>query len=197
MNEIKEVLKSKNFVINEFILKNIKNFNISLNEFLLILYFINEEAVLDIERVKSYLGFTNEEIISLYSELTKKGLIETIIKNKGKIIEERISLEPFYNKLLLSKEEKPIVSDIFSKFENEFGRTLSPIEYETINNWLSNNTSEEMILNALKEAVLNGVSNLRYIDKIIFEWKKKKNMKIVKEDKKEELFDYDWLNDDE
>lgn len=197
MSEIKEILTSKNFVVNEMIIKNLNKFDISLNEFLLILYFINIENKLDIEKIKLYLSFNNEEIISIYSSLIKKGIIETIINKKGEIIEESISLELFYNKLILGKEKKENKTDIFSKFENEFGRTLSPIEYETINNWLSNGINEEMIINALKEAVLNGVSNLRYIDKIIFEWSKRNNMKIIKEEKNKDIFDYDWLNENE
>lgn len=197
MSEIKEILTSKNFVVNEMIIKNLNKFDISLNEFILIIYFINVENKLDIEKIKLYLPFNNEEIISLYSNLIKKGIIETVINKKGDIIEESISLELFYNKLILGKEQKEVKSDIFSKFENEFGRTLSPIEYETINNWLSNGITEEMIVNALKEAVLNGVSNLRYIDKIIFEWSKRNNIKIRKEEKKKDIFDYDWLNENE
>ncbi|MBQ3142566.1 MAG: DnaD domain protein [Bacilli bacterium] len=196
MNDKKEILMYKNFVINEYIVKNIKNFDISLNEFLLLLYFINFDNKLDIDNIKKYINFTNEEIISLYSSLTHKGIIETVINKKEKIIEETISLDPFYNKLLLSDDSPEIKTDIYSKFESEFGRTLSPIEYETINKWLSNNISEEMIINALKEAVLNGVTNLKYIDKIIFEWNKKKLNKKFKEEKNEELFDYDWLNED-
>lgn len=197
MKEIKEILKSKNFVINEMVIKGINKLDISLSEFMLILYFINIDNSLDMDRIKEYLGMSNEDIINNYSSLTKKGLIETIINKTGKIIEENISLDLFYNKILLSEEKENKKTDVYSKFETEFGRTLSPIEYETINNWLANGISEEMIINALKEAVLNGVSNLRYIDKIIYEWSKKNNMKIRNMDKKEELFDYDWLNEDE
>ena len=32
--------------------------------------------------------------------------------------------------------------------------------------------SEELIKEAIKEATFNGVSNLRYIDKILYEWGK-------------------------
>ena len=67
------------------------------------------------------------------------------------------------------------------------------MEYEIINAWLEKSYSEEMIIGALKEAVYNGVNNLRYIDKILYEWSKKgfKNMNDVsnhlrvKEDKQE------------
>ena len=51
-----------------------------------------------------------------------------------------------------------------------------------INAWISSGMDEEMIIGALKEATFNGVSNLRYIDRIIYEWGKKgfKNMNDVK-----------------
>ena len=96
--------------------------------------------------------------------------------------------------------------DIYSEFEQEFGRTLSPIEYELIGSWRDIN-SDEIITLALKEAVYNGVNNLRYIDKILHEWNKKglKTKEAIMKDKmtfankkveKKELFDYDWLNEE-
>ena len=70
------------------------------------------------------------------------------------------------------KENKTSTS-LFEMFEQEFGRTLSPMEYEIINGWINDNFSEELIIEALKEATFNGVSSLRYIDRILLEWKKK------------------------
>ena len=97
-----------------------------------------------------------------------------------------------------------IISYIFSKIEEEFGRTLSPIEYETIKRWLDSNMKEELIVEALKEAVLNGVYNIKYIDKILYDWGKKgyinaSDVKKKKEVSEEEVkvFSYDWLDDDE
>ena len=123
---------------------------------------------------------------------------------------EVINLNPFYEKIVLSLDTSNEKNDsnIFSLFESEFGRTLSPMEYEIINAWLDSGCSEELIILALKEATYNGVSNLRYIDKIIYEWGKKgiktkedveKNRKQFKNTNKKnkELFDYDWLNDNE
>ena len=66
--------------------------------------------------------------------------------------------------------------------------------------------NEEIIKEALKEATYNGVSNLRYIDKIIYEWNKRgyktvqqiRNNKLKKDEKEKEekvFFDYDWLNE--
>lgn len=194
MLDLKSKYQEKSFQINKLILKSIKTLNLSLNEFLLLMYFINEKNSLDLENIKDTLGLTDEEILNTYSDLVSKCLIEVIVNRENGKVVETISLDMFYDKLILnSKENKSEIkeTDIFSKFENEFGRSLSPIEYETINNWINNGVKEETIISALKEAVLNGVTNLRYIDKIIYEWTKKSNMKEREEYK--ELFDYDWL----
>ncbi|GKU79495.1 DnaD domain protein [Paenibacillus sp. L3-i20] len=69
-----------------------------------------------------------------------------------------------------AQETKP-VSNLFSVFEQEFGRLLSPMECETISNWLDQDRyTEEIILFALKEAVFAGKLSLRYIDRILIEW---------------------------
>ena len=56
-----------------------------------------------------------------------------------------------------------------------------------------------MIKDALKEAVLNGVNNLKYIDKILFEWKKKGYKKVNNKKEDESLVslpDYNWLDEE-
>lgn len=61
--------------------------------------------------------------------------------------------------------------NIFQLFEQEFGRPLSPMEYETINGWLDQDGyAEELIRFALKESVFAGKLHFRYIDRILLEW---------------------------
>ena len=129
------------------------------------------------------------------------------MKKLNNIRSEIINLDSLYEKLAfsLSDEEDKNDNNLYSVFETEFGRTLSPMEFEIINGWIDNGYSEDLIKLALKEATYNGVSNLRYIDKIIYEWGKKgiktkedveNNRKNFKNNsnKNKELFDYDWLN---
>ena len=84
------------------------------------------------------------------------------------------------------------------------------MENEIIKSWLENGSSEELVREAVKEATFNGVNNLRYIDKILYEWEKKgiKNKEDVdknrnlhrkkeKEEPVEEIFDYNWFEDDD
>lgn len=66
---------------------------------------------------------------------------------------------------------KPSAQDVFSVFEQEFGRPLSPMELETIGGWLDTDRyPEELIRFALKEAVFAGKLHFRYIDRILLEW---------------------------
>ena len=193
MNNVRASFKTKNFIINENVVKTIKNLDITLKEFLLLLYFINIKALLDLNDIKKVLGFNEEEILNTYTSLITKGLIEVKVFKDSGVVSEVISLDMFYDKLVMNKKNEENNTDIYSKFESEFGRSLSPIEYETINRWLENGVSEEIITSALKEAVINGASNLRYIDKIIYEWTKKG----VKPKEEDYTFidDFDWLND--
>lgn len=61
--------------------------------------------------------------------------------------------------------------DLISLFENEFGRLLSPIEIEQIDQWATEMESL-LVVEALKRAVLGGKHNFKYINTILIEWKK-------------------------
>lgn len=63
---------------------------------------------------------------------------------------------------------------VFSQIEAEFGRPLSPIEQQTITDWLTiDHYAPDMINLALREAVLNQAYSLRYMDRILLNWEKK------------------------
>lgn len=208
---IYDIIKNKDYIIRPFLFKIIKENNLDINETLLLIYLSNQEhPVLELNLIRNLTTLTNEEILSSFTSLTSKGLINTEIKKDGEKVIEEISLDGIYklaavniNKKVTKKKEK----NIFELFESEFGRTLSPMEYEFINAWINSGMKEEIIQEALKEATYNGVSNLRYIDKIIYEWNKRgyktveqiRNNKYKKEDndKKEvDFFEYNWLDED-
>ena len=198
MSELRDAFKSKDFVINSNIIKCIGSLDISLKEFLLVLYFINVSPSLDTEDIKEKVGLTEEEIVSNFSSLLNKKYIELDVTNKNGEVIERIKLDPLYDRLVFNKNTDKDNNDIYSLFESEFGRTLSPMEFEMINNWIEKGVKEDTIKNALKEAVLNGVRNFKYIDKIIYSWSKDGVKKRVKEDDSNtEIFEYDWLDDNE
>lgn len=198
-----------NLIIPSYLIKFYALLNVNDYDFLLLVYLINqkENIILDISRISKDLYLDESKVLEVISSLTDKKYISIEMKKNNGIIEEYISLDLFYSKiklLLIENKSTEKSNDIYSLFEQEFGRTLSPIEYETISNWLECNISIDLIKSALKEAVLSGVNNIRYIDKILFEWNKKgykKSEDIVRsknskdDDYIEEIYDYDWLNE--
>lgn len=215
-NTLINILKMGNISVSRFLLSNYKQLGITSEEFILLIYLMNEDnnnLILDSEKIGKAIGINTSEVLNIIYSLKEKNLIDMIVnKNDNKVISEYLTLEPFYNKLsmflieYLNDKKNSDNSYIYELFEGEFGRTLSPMEYEIINAWLDNNINVELIKEALKEATFNGVSNLRYIDKILYEWGKKgfKNASDIKKkretknkDEKVELFDYNWLEDDD
>lgn len=207
-NLLLENLKINNdLIIPNYMIQNLFKLDLTLEEFLLMVYLINQNDLVsfNINKLSTSLNFESNKILELISSLNEKNYISIEMNKKNGIIEEFISLDLFYNKIIsfmIDKKEENNNKSIFSNFEREFGRTLSPTEIEIIESWKESNFSDDMIFEALKEAVLSGVYNMRYIDKILFEWSKKgyKTIEDIKhktkqKDEFEEIYDYDWLNE--
>lgn len=131
------------------------------------------------------MGMEEQQIMLCLQGLIRKGLV-TIEQgmNQDNKLYEKINLSPLWIRLIDCEQETKIKVDeqqdqleegqLFQMFEEEFGRLLSPIEIETISMWIDQDGhSLELIKQALKEAVLSDKINLKYIDRILFEWKKK------------------------
>ena len=205
-----EYINGKQVVIPSILLMNYKDLKINEKELIFMSYLLSkgEYIVFDITKICKDLNMLSEEAMELVSSLSEKHLLHlTPKKDEQNLMKDYLDISHFSQKLLSyvidNSEEELDQSNVYETIEKEFGRPLSPIEYETIKGWLDTNINEELIYEALKEAVLNGVNNLKYIDKILFEWGKKgyKNKKDLNKKKVSEeiieVFDYDWLKDNE
>lgn len=207
---LEQYVKAKDYVLRKELFPLIWEYKLNLEEVLLLIYFMNEDVpTFDVEQINKITMISVNKILDSFTSLTNKGLISIDVIKENSGVKEVVNLDPIYKCMIdgLMKNNKKVVNNnIFEKFEKEFSRTLSPMEYEIINDWLDKNTSEELILGALKEATYNEVNNLRYIDKIIYEWNKKgfKNMEDVNNhlrnrntsDKSvKEISDYNWLDE--
>lgn len=206
---LNDVIKvNDNLIIPGALIKNFDKFNLESYELLLMVYFINQRDNLtfNVVKIANDLNIESSKVLELINSLNEKNYISIEMKETNKVIEEYISTELFYNKLksaILDSDKEVKDNDLYSVFESEFGRTLSPTECETIDHWIENDISEDLIKEALKEAILNGVHNMRYIDSILFNWVKKgyktvediKRKPIKQEENIEKLYDYDWLNE--
>ena len=85
------------------------------------------------------------------------------------------------------------------------GRPLNSIEIKTIESWIANQIDESLIKEALRIALKDGVYSLKYIDKILFDWKSRgyQTVSDIKYNEKDnnneeiELEDWNWLDDEE
>jgi len=207
------LLQEKPLVIPKIIFKTYKKLNITEEELILLLFMIDSgnKMIYNPEYFTEELGFNKYKVMELINDLYVKKIIDIIVeKNNLNKSEEYITLDLLYHKLvndILDKQDDVEVdnSDIFSIFENEMGRTISPMEYDMVKGWITD-YNKEVVIEALKEAVYNGVNNFRYIDKILFEWKKKgiktkddvikdKNVYRTKKEKVD-YFEYNWLEEE-
>ena len=100
--------------------------------------------------------------------------------------------------------------DIYNYIEENFGRTISPIEIEKIDEWLSL-YEPEIIKHAISIATLNNKRTFNYVNGILNNWKTAgyktlqeiKDNEFTKElsDEKQkelnEILDYNWIEDGE
>lgn len=219
-----EIFKQGNMVIPLYLLQHFKDLKLKLEEFIFLMYLYNlgDDFVFDPTKFSNDLNMTLVEVMSFIEVLTDKKFIRVESKKNDKgIMEEFIIMDDFYSKLTLitidevNKETNDASkSDIFEVIQKEFGRTISPIEYEIIKAWIESGINESVIKEAVKEATFNGVSNLRYIDKILYEWGKlgvktvedveKNRMKRnntnknqVNEEVDMDVIEWNWFDDDE
>lgn len=210
-DKVNQIIRERDIVIPRLLFLNYKKLGMSSDELVFLIYLINSDDIFNPMQISTDLELSLNDVMGCMESLTSKGFIKVELRKNGNVRNEYVNLDGMYDKLsyLLVSDERTQETSIFDIFEKEFGRTISPMEYEIIGAWIENGTSEETIILALREATYNGVSNLRYIDKIISEWTKKgikteqdvlksrMNFKKKKENKPaNEILNYDWLNDE-
>ena len=172
------------------LLENYKKLKISENE-LVIIFMIdhlveqgNPFITADLLSLKMVLDI--KEIDALVADLLTRGFMEYTTLN-GKTV---TSLNPLKEKLFreykmsISKENevgankavKEQLNNIFETFQNELGRSLSPLEISRIREWVALGYDDETIINALKEALSQGKKSLRSVDKILLSWAKREEL---------------------
>lgn len=145
----------------------------------------------------------NPQSISKLSTLSLKQIDEVLLSLLDMHLISRkmgqLDISPLYRFLVKErvKEEKEV--DLVSIFEDAFGRSLSQRELEIINSFKRAGYHDEMIVDALNEAVKSGVINFRYIEAVLENWarygvKKRFARNAPKEDDQisQQIKDYNW-----
>ena len=120
------------------------------------------------------------------SSLLTRGFIEYVTQGKKTVT----SLNPLKEKLFRefqmtstfeeeqkkSRKVSDMIQNIYGEFEKLLGRPLSQVEFSRIREWVSYGYSDEMIINALKEALSKGKKSLRSVDKILLAWSEREDV---------------------
>ncbi|MDK2821373.1 MAG: replication protein [Clostridia bacterium] len=189
------MLETGSLVIPDLLLKFYSRLGLTENEMMVLIHLIHwrqieHERFPTPEKLSQYMTISEEEIKNIIASLIEKKFLTvepyySSILNRwqnafsfsnlwSKLSQEALGDSDHSSNILENDEIATTNSDIgevYSTFEKEFGRPLSPLENEQLREWCRNSKlSLELIHEALKRAVLRGALNFRYIDSILRDW---------------------------
>ena len=180
-----DAFKSGNLVLPSDLLIHYNQLFSSSDDFLVwqFFYLQNTTALgeLSPSQIAEKIGKEVTEVNQAISRLTDKGLLQyRTIELNGEIeviFDATLALErldQLFEKQV-PNQVKPAQNDLKSlvdTFQQELGRLLSPFEIEDLEKSLKEDgTSADLITEALREAVLNGKPNWKYIQAILRNWR--------------------------
>lgn len=180
-----DAFKSGNLVLPSDLLLHYNQLFSSSDDFLIwqFFYLQNTTALgeLSPSQIAEKIGKEVTEVNQAISRLTDKGLLQyRTIELNGEIeviFDATLALErldQLFEKQV-PNQVQPASNDLKSlvdTFQQELGRLLSPFEIEDLEKSLKEEgTSADVIKEALREAVLNGKPNWKYIQAILRNWR--------------------------
>ncbi|NGP43743.1 DnaD domain-containing protein [Bacillaceae bacterium SIJ1] len=183
-----QLMQQGSFAVPSFLITSYSKLGLNDHEWVLIMHIwhLQQRGVQfpSPHELSQVMSAHEDDIQAMLASLIRRGLID--LKDdleSGDMKSETLSLEPLFKKCYEwrenmtarqnAKDEEEKADELFGLFEQEFGRALSPIEYETLSMWVDKDDySTSLIKAALREAVLGGKLSFRYIDRILFEWQK-------------------------
>ena len=172
------------------LLENYKKLKISENQVVIILMIDhllsqgNPFITADLLSLKMSLDI--KEIDRLIADLLTRGLMEYTTINGKTVTTLNPLKEKLYSefKISVSRENEvnsnekinAELNNIFETFQKELSRALSPLEISRIREWVALGYNDNIIIDALKEALSQGKKSLRSVDKILLSWAKREEL---------------------
>lgn len=196
---INQLMSMQLLDLEGLLLLNYKKLDLDENQTMILLLIMRLE--------KMQVPYITPQVLLSYMNLNDKILDRYIVgllsKKMLALNGNSLSSQPMHQVLANIYEEEKVEAvkkekiNLVATFEHEFARALTPIEIETLKEWKQCQYSDEMILQALKEATLSNVHNMRYIEKILVDWAKhgvktsgRERVEVPQE--KIELVQYNW-----
>lgn len=174
---------------NFLLLENYKKLNISEEELatiFVIKHFIDHgNPFVNADLLSLKMTLNVKKIDEILANLLTRGFIEYVTKGKKTVTTLNPLVEKLFREyqLTISKEQKTDsnkvkeeLKNIYGEFEKLLSRPLSQVEFSKIREWVSYGYTDEMIINALKEALNKGKKSLRSVDKILLNWEKREDL---------------------
>lgn len=184
-----KLLQDGDTSIPNFLLDNYAKMGMTNDEFLLYLQIKKEQArgngFPPMDKLAASLGINSQTLFATIQSLQDKKMLEIKQRRDGQgQLTDFYDFNLFYQKLIalldgkaakvVESKSQADTNNIYDQIQVEFGRALSPIEIETITQWINNDHfAPDLIRLALKEAVLNQAYNLKYMDRILLNWQQR------------------------
>ncbi|WP_430534137.1 DnaD domain-containing protein [Listeria rocourtiae] len=182
-------LNAGNVTLSQVLVENYAKIGMDEQEFVIIiqLHSFLEKGIYfpSMEEIAERTTLSTEKAFRIIQALVNKRFISIKQVNEGEqVFTESYTLDPLLEKLMIFfenmyQEQNVVFQEIeqmslYSQFEQEFGRPLSPMEAEMLSAWIDQDfNSPELIREALKEAVLSQKLSFRYMDRILLNWNRK------------------------
>ena len=174
---------------NFLLLENYKKLNIHEDELatiFVIKHFIDHgNPFVNADLLSLKMSLDVKKIDEILANLLTRGFIEYVTKGKKTVTTLNPLIEKLFREyqLTISKDKKTTsdeakeeLKNIYGQFEKLLSRPLSQVEFSKIREWVSYGYTDEMIINALKEALSKGKKSLRSVDKILLSWEKREDL---------------------
>ena len=181
-----DAFKSGNLVLPSALLLHFKELFPSSDDFLVWQFFYLQNTTgldeMSPSQIAERIGKEISDVNQSISNLTERGLLQyRTIELNGEIellFDASLALErlddllgaPTSSSDQLTPQNQ--LKDLVETFQQELGRLLTPFEIEDLTKTLKEDgTSSDLIKEALREAVLNGKANWKYIQAILRNWR--------------------------
>ncbi|CON77996.1 DNA replication protein [Streptococcus pneumoniae] len=181
-----DAFKSGNLVLPSALLLHFKELFPSSDDFLVWQFFYLQNTTgleeMSPSQIAERIGKEISDVNQSISNLTERGLLQyRTIELNGEIellFDASLALERLDDLLGVAHSSSDQLTpqnqlkDLVETFQQELGRLLTPFEIEDLTKTLKEDgTSADLIKEALREAVLNGKANWKYIQAILRNWR--------------------------
>lgn len=213
---------NQQIAIPKLLITHYNQLNLSETELVLIIQLINlasdSNEMPSFDDLSKQSTLSTNEVAHLIQSLIQKNIIAVHVDQMTSQSNESFSLKPLEDKLDDLKKSMNLQAHqttneksferLFERFEVQFARPLTPIEMQTLTQWLdTDHYSLDIIEAALNESVIHNKLSFKYIDRILLNWSKN-NVKSVADSKEvsqqfkqkkltkvvEDFPVFDWVN---